>query len=342
MSSSTEEETEPLQSSLEELSRRSDSLLKNLDELKQLALSSLVFEKDSSPNRYANHNRNDALSQPGIVLKSLTEFNIRNLCGAAVYGAGLQEYIRGKVSRSTFCKNTLSGKVDEGRVKNVASKGNPEMLLPTITLERSSTRPRISGSCGCTLAQDGSVCPHMAALMIAWVRKPHEFKVQEDYQIIRSGFDEAKQRAEDSLRELTRSVANGSSRARDLQMLRRTHSKLKLLAREVKGARDNEQGDLVGEFLGVLNLVSFHLMYAIDRKYRDGNVVDLYNGAMFSAFGKAIESFSENTVSSGSTGATIESAKKRKPKKSSLTATKSTNPARSWDGVVERFFSSSA
>jgi hypothetical protein len=324
---------------MEEVSRRSDSLLKNLDELKQLALSSLVSEKDSSTSRFANDNRNGALSQPGIVLRSLTEFNIRNLCGAAVYGAGLQEYVRGKVSHLTFCKNTLSGRVDEGQVKNVACKGNAEMLLPTITLERNSTRPRISGSCGCTLGQDGSVCPHMAALMIAWVRKPHEFKVQEDYQIIRSGFDEAKQRAEESLRELTRSVANGSSRARDLQMLRRTHSRLKLLAREVNGARNNGRGDLVGEFLGVLNLVSFHLMYAIDKKYRDGNIVDLYNGAMFSAFGKAIESFSENTVSSGSTGATIE---KRKPKKSSLTASsKSPNPARSWDGLVERFFSSS-
>jgi hypothetical protein len=327
--------------SLTEVSRRSNSLFKSLDELKQLAfLSSHPYEKDSLPNRDENQFRKGALSQPGIVLGSLTEFNIRNMCGAAVYGAGLQEYLQGRVSHCVFRKNTLWGKVDERHENKTASEDKPQALLPSITLERSSTRPKISGSCECTLAREGSLCPHMAALMIAWVRKPHEFKQEEDYQIRRSAFDEAKQRAEESLRELTRSIANGSSRKGDLQMLRKTYSKLKVWVREVNGV-ENRDGDYVREFLEVLNSVSFHLMYEIDRKYRDGAIADFCNRTIVSSFGKALESFVENTGSSKSTQASLGGAKRRISKKSSsLTASpRSSSPSRSWDSVVEAFFS---
>ncbi len=69
----------------------------------------------------------DTFSHAGMVLHSLTEFNVRSMCGEAVYGAGLQNYTQGRVSDMKFSKNTLSGKLDESGRKWLSSN-DPQVL----------------------------------------------------------------------------------------------------------------------------------------------------------------------------------------------------------------------
>jgi hypothetical protein len=300
-------------SSTAEIIRRTSLLFKNVDKLKQLALSH--EEEDALPRVETGEN---IFSHAGIVLHSLTEFNVRRMCGEAVYGAGLQNYTQGRVSEEKFSKNTLSGKLDE-RGRKWLSSNDPQCFEPTITLERNSKRPRISGSCACSLASEGSLCTHMAALMVAWVRKPQEFVEAED-ETRKSEFDEARQRVVDSLKELICCVEKVSSRTDDLLLLQKTYSKLRLWTDDVKEERPDK---LICEFSETLNSVSFALMFAIESKYRV-RATNLYNTTTVSTFARVFELF-------------VESEKKPVLVRRKKSGRPTSHTARSWDSLIENF-----
>jgi hypothetical protein len=292
-------------------------LFKNVDALERIALYGSHGEKDRE--------RTDEFSHAGIMLRSLTEYNVRSMCGAAVYGAGLKDYVEGRVSGKKFWKNTLSGKIDENG-RRWLSGADKHFFEPTITLERSSNRPRISGACACSLASEGSLCPHVAALMIAWVRKRQEFVEEGNGQTMESEFLEARRRVSDSLREVVTSIENGSSRSEDLFVLQKAHSKLRVWAADVKEVTDGDQRKYFArKFSETLNSVSFVLMSAIETKYGVG-ATELYNKTTVSTFARALELF----VNSGHRKST-DSIRRKK------TSPVSSNVSRSWDTLLEEF-----
>ena len=327
-----------------EIFRRTRLLFKNVDKLEQLAL--FAHRSEEEDGQLGVEVEKSAFSHAGLVLRSLTEYNVRRMFGEAVYGAGLQNYTQGRVSDKKFSKNTLSGKLDESGRKWLSSR-DPQFFEPTITLERNSKRPLFSGGCACSLASEGSLCTHMASLMIAWVRKPQDFVEGGNDQTMKSEFEEARQRVVDSLNEVVCCIEKGSSSTDDLRLLQKTYSKLRLWADDVKEANggltmrgaqpEKDLRPLIREFSETLNYVSFALMFAIENKYKVG-ATDLYNKTTVSTFARVLELF-------------VESEGRRKPidpilvrttsgrKKEMLTspATISSHAVRSWDSLVENF-----
>ncbi|MGH2638434.1 MAG: SWIM zinc finger family protein, partial [Rhabdochlamydiaceae bacterium] len=296
-----------------EVFRRTNLLFKTVDKLERLALCGGV-EEDEDGSQKAQIEK-DIFSHAGVVLRSLNEYKVRNLCGEAVYGAGLQEYTQGRVSEKKFSKNTLSGKLNQSGRKNWPSSSELSFFEPTITLERNSNRLRIYGDCTCTLAKEGSLCTHMAALMVAWVRKSHGF--EEEYQSEKPEFERARQLVLESLKELVDCI-EVSSRADDLEMLQKTYTKLRLWAEEVRGAnggslttprmqpvRDFQLA--IREFSGTVSYVSLAIMSAIESKYKLG-ATDLYNASTVSTFGGILESFVES-VSYGKSASSMPAAR---------------------------------
>ena len=316
-----------------EIIRRTNLLFKNMDKLEQISLFGCQTEEGLELGK-------DPFSSAGIVLRSLTEYNVRSICGAAVYGSGLQDYAQGRVSEKRFWKNTLSGKVDESGKKWLPGSGS-QFFDPTITLERNAKSPRISGSCACTMASDGSLCPHMAALMIAWVRKPQEFERVES-EAKRSGFERVWQRVANSLNELTSGIGNGTSRAEDLRVLQRTYSKLRLWATDVREANEGDlknhggqSKDLILKFSETLNSVSLAIMSAIDSKYCVG-AVDLYNKSTVSTFGKSLYLLAE---SAGQRKPAASEKRKVKKRRATSNPKISSRIGRSWDSLIENYAS---
>jgi hypothetical protein len=325
-----------------EIFRRTSLLFKNIDKLKQVALFGHRAEEEDGLPRISTEK--NILSHAGIVLRSLTEFNVRRMCGEVVFGAGLQNYAQGRVSDMKISKNTLSGKLDESGRKWLSSR-EPKFFEPRITLERNLKRPLISGGCLCSLASGGSLCPHMAALMIAWVRKPQDFEEGGSDETLKSEFGEARLRVSDSLKELIGCIEWRSSRSDDLRMLQKTHLKLRLWAAEVNRANGadlklsaqpgKDLRPLIREFSETLNSVSFALMSAFESKYKVG-ATDLYNKATVSTFAKMLELFVENE----SLRKSVDSLQVRRTsgrKKLTRTVTATSHTTRSWDSLVENF-----
>ena len=318
-----------------EVFRRTNLLFKNIDKLEQVTLFGYhAKEGGLEPGK-------DPFSSAGIVLRSLTEYNVRSICGDAVYGAGLQDYTQRRVSDMRFWRNTLSGKVDQSGKKWLTSSGS-QFFEPTITIERNAKSPLISGGCPCSIASDGSLCPHIAALMIAWVRKPHEFSESLDDEAKLSECDEARQRVADSLSELTKGIVGGTSKAEDLRVLQKTYSKLRLWAADVMEINDSsltvhagQSKDLVLKFSETLNSISFALMSAIDSKYGLG-AVDLYNKSIVSTFGKSLDLLVEST---GQRKPAVSEKGKVKKRRASTNPKISSHVTRSWDDLIENFAS---
>ena len=324
--------------STSEIFRRTNLFFKNVDKLKQLASFSTCA---------TNHNKvpiakgqTTIFSRAGMILGSLTEYNARKICGDALYGAGLQNYVQGRVIDKRFWKNTLSGKLDETGRKWLSGR-DPQFFEPIITIERSSKRPRISGHCGCSLASEGSICTHMAALLIAWVRKPQDFVEGVDYETIMSEFDEIKGAVTESLRELTECIEGGSSKTDDLRLLQKTYSKLRLWVDEVKEANydgtvehaAHKEKDLIREFSKTIHDAAFAIMTAFESKYRIG-VTDVYNRNTVSTFAKVFELFVE---SADHNGVGLISRPKKGRKRGTKPITHSPYTTRTWDSLVENF-----
>ena len=118
----------------------------------------------------------------GNVLRILKEHQIRKVCGEMMYRAGAEVYTLGDISELKFAENTLLGRiVVGGRKKSTCPVNKIQSFQPIVTLERNSRAIRTYGECQCALAKEGTICPHMAALMIAWARVSREFKEDNEY-----------------------------------------------------------------------------------------------------------------------------------------------------------------
>lgn len=332
-----------LSSYTSEMFRRTNLFFKNVDKLKQLAiLSSCARNYDSVP---IAKGQITASSHAGMILSSLTEYNARKICGDALYGAGLQNYIQGRVVVKRFWKNTLLGKLDETGRKWLSGR-DPKFFEPMITLERSSERPHIFGHCGCSLAGEGSICTHMAALLIAWVRRPRDFVEGVNYSTIKSEFDEAKGAVAGSLRELVDCIESGSSTTDDLRLLHKTYSKLRLWVDEVKEANfvgsvedaAHKEKNLIREFSKTIHDATFTITTMFESKYKMG-VTDLYNRNTVSTFAKVIELFVESADHKPVGLISRPKGGRRKREKETKHMTLLPHTARTWDSLVENFAS---
>jgi hypothetical protein len=315
-----------LLSSTAEIFRRTSRLFNNVEELKRLALDSSVCSREISCRKAEK----DCLSYSGANLRNLNEFKVRESCGNVLFRAGLQEYLQGRVVDKKFSKNTLSGKLDE-RGKKSESGNDPVIFESDVTIEGSS-KLRFFGNCQCALAKEGSLCAHMVALMIAWVKNPREF----ENQAREDEFDLVKSRVMRSLEELTGCIENGSSRGADLEILQKTYSRLNRWADDVEEATyDRSDAQiLMREFSKTMNSVSFAMLSEFERKYKI-RAVDIYNKATVTTFARMLDLFAES-----SSPRKFDESMKIKSKKrleTSTSARRTSSPSRSWDVLVESF-----
>jgi hypothetical protein len=310
-----------------EIFRRTNALFKNIDKLGGIAISADQRRGESG----------NGLEPVSIILKNLSEYDVRSMCGAVIYGAGLQDYIQGRFSVGRFRKNVLWGRVNESGKKWVP-EGNLQVFEPMVTVEMNSNKHRISGDCACSFAGEGNLCPHMATLMIAWVRKPQEFEEGHDERALRSEFDDTRREVLGSLRELVDLIGEDTPKADVLWVLQRMYSKLAIWAGDVKTDDDRKGGEsisMISDFSATVNSVAFAVMSRLERKYRIG-AIDLYNKATVATLAKALELLVENSSSKKlvrqNTG-----SEKRKKRAFKRTTTTSPQVARSWDSLIENF-----
>lgn len=234
-----------------------------------------------------------------------------------LYRTGIQEYV--KVFEKKFANNSLSGRVD------AEGKDHGKVFRPNISFEKNSGKIHTFGDCQCALGSQGNFCPHIAALMIAWVRRSEEF--EEDPKHLRSDFEAARQKVENSLKEILLLLENSSS-TESLDLLQKTYSNVKLWSeafREIsnKNRIRTREFDPIREFSETINHISLAILSTIERRH-DIPTIDVYNKATLTSVGKVLELFVENTRYDNKSLA----VKKRKV---------SRKTTRSWDVLVENF-----
>ena len=318
--------------------RRTNTLFKNVDELQRLAVR--VIEENGS-SRISSTEKNNS-TRAGIVLRTLNEYNVRNMSGALLYGAGLQDYLYGRVSQMKFSKNSLYGKIGKNENLTSTSRSKSSFVDAAITLDTNSkrTKYRTYGDCSCDLSRDeGSLCSHIVALMIAWIRKSQDFE-----ESVKFEFDDAKRRTMESLDKLVSSIEEDDSGFKDdLEMIQLTYAKLKLWATGIVDAKayvdestKSKHSQLVlREFSWTINCVSLAIMMAIQNKYRIVPSIELYNNTTVSNFGKFLEALFQSAPLGTPSSTPAKSSKRQKVK--SKSAANHSQTARSWDSLVESY-----
>ena len=309
-----------------EIVRRTQVFFKSMDKLEELTISFFAgtTKEKQGPVKIAS----------GPVFRGLTELKIRKICGEVIYRAGVQQYTLGRVSEEKFADNTLFGKVSGNKSK---SPGEIQYFHPSITLERENAKTlRTFGECECELAREGTLCTHMAALLIAWARQPQKF--EEDLEYLRSRFEEAQQNVLSSLEDLLSFVESSSTKAEVFALLQETYSQIKSWGNGISEAgrdpRANVHFDPFREFSSTINYVSLAIMAAVERKY-SLEILDLYNSATLATFGRVLTLFVESTGDSDKSPVRSSSRGKQKAGKKSGNAAKKT--VRSWDLLIENF-----
>ena len=299
-----------------------------MEKLQELTLS---FHSSYDKQHTGTMNVADA---SGNVLRSLNEFKIRKTCGEVMFRAGMQIFTRHGVSDRKFAENTLSGRIEAG-AKESKSEGIP-FFRSSVTLERKNSRTvRTYGECQCVFVNEGNLCPHLAALMIAWIREPREFREDPDYLIFR--FEKAKQEVRVSLEELLNSLKEGTG-AYVLDLLQKTYSKIKYWGNAISDKSNDDYNfeknfDPIREFSRIVNDVSLMMMSAIGRKY-DLQTLDVYNSGTVTTFGKMLDLFVEKSRYNGKLEI---SRAEKKERKLSMRINDSKGTTRSWDLLVENF-----
>ena len=349
-----------------EIVRRTSALYGSVERLGQVALSrSYETSAKESENTSSESKKEGELSHAGESLCKLTELTIRSICGVAVYSSGLAYYTEGRISERHFSNDTISAKLSARRNEMQAS--GTEFFVPRLTLERAKNREgiKIFGECGCSWSREGILCPHAAALMIAWVRNPEAFEplaVPDDKLSVIAQFTKRRQEVMSSLKELTNYIENGgSSQREDLEMLQSTYSMISLWLKQVEdsdtkslssstknnaGSKGSSAVSLKHEFSAVVNYVSLAVMTAIESKYPRIKASELYKASTVSTLGSVLETFvqsiSEEQTVDPRTKSKVKSRTKR-VKKGKLVATRpdaKKKTARSWDNLIEEFSSS--
>jgi len=281
----------------------------------------------------------------GNVLRVLNESQIRKICGEVIYRAGVEVYNLGNsVSQKKFAENSLIGIIGVKGKKSTSNLPEISQFQSIITLEKegnSKKAIRTYGECNCTLAGEGTICPHMAALLIAWVRVPKEFK--QDPEHLRSKFEKERQNVNGTLEELLEFLQNGTD-AEVFDVLQKTYARLRGWRDtlneigSLRGKREyNSKFDPVCELGGTINHVSLAILSAVGHKYKV-RAIDIYNDATLTTFGKVLELFVENIYAGKSLNAS--SPVKREGKMISDPTNSSSSQKttkRSWDMVIENF-----
>jgi len=306
-----------------EIFRRTNVLFENVGKLERLALSG-INESSQGPDDKGS-------SRAGLVLRTLSDFDARSICGAVIYGAGVQEFNRGRVLEKKFLKDSLSGKVEDARQKQL-------FFEPSITLEKKSPNKfRTFGDCSCALSEEGSLCAHIAALMVAWVKRPEDFTESKSTKF---EFEIAKHSVASSLDQLVSCIEEVRSTAsEDFEVLQRTYGKLRIWAGEIKDAKNHPSSSkesrlAIHELSLTVNRISFGIISAIENKYNTRTATELYNKNTVSTFGRILETFAQSPAFR-KLPAKSNRGKRKMPATASEKPQSSTT--RSWDTLIEDF-----
>ncbi|MDG7001184.1 MAG: hypothetical protein JRN15_18975 [Nitrososphaerota archaeon] len=351
-----------------EIVRRTSALYRSVERLGQVVLSrSYEPSVDESETTNSDSKREGELSHAGESLCKLTELTIRSMCGAAVYSSGLAYYTERRISERHFSNDTISARLIAR--KSEMQPGGHEFFEPRLTLERAKNREgiKIFGECGCSWSKEGILCPHAAALMIAWVRNPEAFEPQavpDERLSTVARFAKRRQEVMMSLRQLTNYIENGGSSQRDdLEILQSTYSIVSFWLKQVEdvdvksfnpksknniGSQSSYAGALRHEFCAVVNYVSLAAMTAIESKYPKTKASELYNASTTSTLGNVlkilVETMSEEETKDSTTKAKAGRQTKHVKKRGKIIAIRSdakeTKTSRSWDRLIEEFTSS--
>lgn len=332
-----------------------------------------VEEETITPSSSMDTHRNDGgeLSKPGSLISQLSELTVREICGKAVYSSGLAYFLEGRISQQRFWENSISAKLNPRKKETHESAS--EVFEPRLTFERSKGKEKIAvyGDCGCSWSKDRILCPHAAALMIAWARNPEIFEphAAESSTEISTLFEREREHVRQSLEQVAKCIqGGGTSTNDDLEVLQKLHAKIRLWTEAAREAYDEvlsvtssasgytKPADLSSskssfsrqvmllEFSSTVNHVSLGIMHAFESKYPRIQAVDLYNRTTLSTFAKVLEEFAERLGSRKSPRVTkkVKKGKAQKAAGKSRTANMvaKREATRSWDALIEKFASS--
>jgi hypothetical protein len=316
----------PCLSSLENV-RRTAHLFEMMDKLEELTLLCLQSSQEKADPE-------NAKVVSGGVLRDLSDFKIRKICGEVIHRVGLQIYNQHGVADAKFAENSLYGKIEMGG--NDSRQIPIQFFRPRVTLDRVKSRSiRSYGECQCRIADEGNLCPHMSALLIAWVREPREFKEDPEYLI--SNFEKARMEVRGSLGELLGSMEN-MTRAEALDILQKIYTKIRQWRSEIKEFPNDsflafgaKKFDPICELSAEVNYVSLAVLSAIQTKYKL-RTIDIYNSGTLTTFGAVLKLFVDNTRYNDKS---FTANKQQKRSKKNTDVDKET--ARTWDLLVENF-----
>ncbi len=358
-----------------EILRRTSSLIKMVDNLEHFAIEGTylkVEEETVTPFSSMNTRRNDGgeLSKPGSLISQLSELTVREICGKAVYSSGLAYFLEGRISQQRFWEDSISAKLNP-RKKEI-HEGASEVFEPRLMFERSKGKEKIAvyGDCGCSWSKHGMLCPHAAALMIAWARNPETFEphAAEDSTEISILFERAREQVRQSLEQVAKCIqGGGTSMNDDLEVLQKLHARIRLWTEAAREAYEvltvtssasgfTKPADLSSskssfskqamllEFSSTVNHVSLVIVQAIESRYPWIQAVDLYNRTTLSTFARVLEQFAERLGSRKSPRVTakVKKGEERKTDGKSRTARRvaKREATRSWDALIEKLASS--
>ena len=355
-----------------EILRRTVSLIKSVDNLEQLAICgtySKAEEETGTSNLKTTRKDRSELLKPGNSIGQLTELTVREICGKAVYSSGLAYFLEGRISQGRFWDNTISGKLNP-REKELREDIS-EVFEPRLTFERSKGKEKIAvyGDCGCSWSKEGILCPHAAALMIAWARNPETFesRAMKSSTEISILIEKAREQVRQSLEHLVTFIQDGGASMNDyLEVLQRLHTKIRLWTEDVSEAYDGilslstsasshagpadlskvslpSKQVMLLDFSSTVNHVSLRIMHVVESKYPWIEAIDLYNKTTLSTFSKVLESFVERLDRRKSprvTKAKRERKCKGGAKSRTVRRVGKGKATRSWDALIEKFVSS--
>lgn len=265
------------------------------------------------------------------LLLEIDEDYIKYLCrDRLTWLRGLDYYMQGRVTARSVHWNILRASI-KGRSKPYY---NTEVVLEDIN----KGGFRASIGCNCMAFRDNKRCKHIAALLVAWVRKPGSFEVCEECSsTFDSDMPDIKGQT-DKILELVGDIAQAiekSSWREDFEMLQNLHTMARNLARFnnlVSPRHYMELSQMSG--MAFTAILSF-----IDMKYGN-DMMAFYNNTMSDLMAKMIERFVDSnrkrdarTRHDAENLFNTEHGAGMKVTGQIMTD----QPSRSWDGIIDEF-----
>jgi len=305
------------------------NFFKRFEALQQLTLYPSDYRKKEKQEE-SEAEVNDSQPLLGIV----SDGGIKNWVGEDAYRQGLQYFMEGrltdrKVSQSVLssCVHEKAGSLDSYVARIEFKKARSNDSDSDERKKGETSYHHVSAWCECLERETAikkrrrSVCPHIAALLISWARKPNTFErsSSENKEKLVTKGDERRQRLSDIAMATDRVFASletmislilEEGRCTDpevLDMVQLMYSSMRLSTTQIgerweeeKLSQDISKVEDFENILGfsfIANVINSRIFAALDMKYRSG-MMQIKNNADVDALRKLVENFVELPQSS--------------------------------------------